>query len=375
MQRELGLHFVCNNSVKYERRDLVDISLHSRLTMAFTEKMLPCGLVRCPHHIKRKYTNKCFLSQNGIIAKSAKESTIVFDARFLGQREPAAEDTLKIDVRLDGKYVKVIVVKTSVSPDSWNVVQTIGEESIVKICGTVVESSNSDVTMVSATSIKVVSLAAAETTRLMANAELEERLDNRILDVRRAASGAIFKLHSGMCQLIVEYLCSQGFHWIHTPRLITATIEGDNEYFKLPYFGKDVYLAQSSQHHKQMALSMDMQRVFEIGPVFRAEKKSNSSSRHMTEFTVLDIAMAFDDDYRQVVDLIEDMLVFVLRGLQERPQYSKLVKAVHQLYPDARPMRIGLDQHGRIPRATFLEAKGILREDLGTPSDNSKDFT
>lgn len=112
---------------------------------------------------------------------------------------------------------------------------------------------------------------------------LEERLNNRILDVRKAANGAIFKLHSGMCQLIVEFLCSNGFHWIHTPRIISATISGDNEYFHLPYFGLDAWLAQSSQHHKQMALSMDMQRVFEIGPVFRAEVKSRVSARHMTE--------------------------------------------------------------------------------------------
>jgi len=112
---------------------------------------------------------------------------------------------------------------------------------------------------------------------------LEERLNNRILDVRSAAAGAIFKLHSGLCQLIVEFLCSHGFHWIHTPRIITARIAGDNEYFHLPYFGRDAWLAQSSQHHKQMSLAMDMQRVFEIGPVFRAETKSRGSTRHLTE--------------------------------------------------------------------------------------------
>ena len=112
---------------------------------------------------------------------------------------------------------------------------------------------------------------------------LEERLNNRILDVRNAATGAIFKLHSGMCQLIVEFLCSNGFQWIHTPRIITATVAGDKEFFHLPYFGRDAWLAQSTQHHKQMALSMDMQRVFEIGPVFRAEVKSRASARHMTE--------------------------------------------------------------------------------------------
>jgi aspartyl-tRNA synthetase len=114
-------------------------------------------------------------------------------------------------------------------------------------------------------------------------AGLEERLSNRIMDVRHGASGAIFKLHSGMCQLLVEFLCSNGFHWVHTPRIITSPIAGDNDYFHLPYFVQDAWLAQSSQHHKQMALSMDMQCLFEIGPVFRAEVKSSKSARHLTE--------------------------------------------------------------------------------------------
>jgi len=112
---------------------------------------------------------------------------------------------------------------------------------------------------------------------------LEERLNSRILDVRSAAEGAIFKLHSGLCQLAVEFLCSHGFHWIHTPHIITARIAGDNEYFHLPYFGRDAWPAQSTQHHKQMALAVDMHRVFEIGPVFRAEVKSSGSARHLTE--------------------------------------------------------------------------------------------
>ena len=72
---------------------------------------------------------------------------------------------------------------------------------------------------------------------------LEERLNNRIPDVRNAATGAIFKLHSGMCQLMAKFLCSNGIHWIHMPRIIRATIAGDNEFFHLPYFGRDAWLA------------------------------------------------------------------------------------------------------------------------------------
>lgn len=85
--------------------------------------------------------------------------------------------------------------------------------------------------------------------------------------------------------------------------------------------------------------------------------------------------MAFQDDYHEVAELIESMLVFVFRGLQERKQYKSLVEIVQHLYPCARPFRVGLDEHGKVPRITFLEAKRILREELGLESDDGKNFT
>lgn len=85
--------------------------------------------------------------------------------------------------------------------------------------------------------------------------------------------------------------------------------------------------------------------------------------------------MAFHNDYHEVVELVESMLVFVLNELQQRNHYKQLVEAVQKLYPRARPFRVGLDEHGKVPRITFLEAKRILREDLGLESDDSKNFT
>lgn len=115
------------------------------------------------------------------------------------------------------------------------------------------------------------------------NLDLGQRLDNRLLDLRNAGSGAVLKLHSGMCQLIIEFLGSNGFHWIHSPRIISHTVAGDKEYFHLPYFGGDTWLAQNAQYQNQMVLSTDMERVFDLGPAFRAEVKSRTSGRHLTE--------------------------------------------------------------------------------------------
>lgn len=206
---------------------------------------------------------------------------------------------LRLELRAQDKSLQAIISIDAVVKETWDLAQSLTAESIIKITGSVSEQTADDSrgndhsasTAIRVSNLHVIALAepnlpvpsCRKGKMLMPRADLQERLNNRILDVRYAASGAIFKLHSGMCQLVVEFLCSKNFHWIHTPRIISATIPGDNEYFHLQYFGKDAWLAQSSQHHKQMALSMDMQRVFEIGPVFRAEVKSSNSSRHVTE--------------------------------------------------------------------------------------------
>lgn len=85
--------------------------------------------------------------------------------------------------------------------------------------------------------------------------------------------------------------------------------------------------------------------------------------------------MVFRDDYHEVVEMIESMLVFVFRGLQERKQYRYLTENVKRLYPSASEFRIGLDEHGKVPRITFMEAKRILREELGFEADDKKNFT
>ncbi|KAH2778176.1 hypothetical protein KXV54_003130, partial [Aspergillus fumigatus] len=205
--------------------------------------------------------------------------------------------------------------------------------------------------------------------------DLARRLDNRLLDLRNAGSGAILKLHSGMCQLIVEFLGSNGFHWIHSPRIISHTVAGDKEYFHLPYFGGDAWLAQNAQYQNQMVLSTDMERVFDIGPAFRAEVKSRTSGRHLTEFTLLGTAMVLEENYYEVMDLMDSMIVFVLKGLQERKKYRDLIEIVQNHYPTAQDFRIGLDEQGKIPWISFKEAKRMLRDELGFKTEDTDDLS
>ena len=110
---------------------------------------------------------------------------------------------------------------------------------------------------------------------------LSSRLNNRILDARTAANLAIFQLQSGITNLFMEYMNKHHFTWIQSSKLAGAATEGGAGVFEVGYFDKKAYLTQSPQFFKQMAIAMDMKRVCEVGPVFRAE--NSNTHRHLTE--------------------------------------------------------------------------------------------
>ena len=110
---------------------------------------------------------------------------------------------------------------------------------------------------------------------------LNARLNNRILDVRTAANQAIFQLQGGISNLFIEYMNKHNFRWIQSSKIAGAPTEGGAGVFEIKYFESKAYLTQSPQFFKQMAIAMDMKRVCEIGPVFRAE--NSNTHRHLTE--------------------------------------------------------------------------------------------
>lgn len=137
------------------------------------------------------------------------------------------------------------------------------------------------------------------------------------------------RIQSGVCQLFREFLYKNGFTEIHTPKLLGGTSEGGANVFHLKYFGQDSCLAQSPQLYKQMALAADMERVFEIGPVFRAE--NSNTYRHLCEFTGLDMEMTFKNHYFEVLDVLAEMLIYIFNNLEER--YAKELNVVKEQYP------------------------------------------
>lgn len=110
---------------------------------------------------------------------------------------------------------------------------------------------------------------------------LKTRLDNRVLDLQTETSQAITWISSGVSQLFAEYMIKSGSRWISTPKLVGAATEGGSGVFEVKYFKRNAYLAQSPQLYKQMCIAGDMENVFEIAPVFRAEE--SNTHRHLTE--------------------------------------------------------------------------------------------
>ena len=153
---------------------------------------------------------------------------------------------------------------------------------------------------------------------------LPTRLNNRVIDLRTTTSQAIFRIQSGACALFREFLLSKDFVEIHTPKLLAAASEGGANVFKVTYFDRSAYLAQSPQLYKQMLVTSDFERVFEIAPVFRAE--NSFTHRHLTEFVGLDLEMAFEEHYHEVLELIEEMFIFIFKGFKDR--YSKEIETV-----------------------------------------------
>jgi len=197
----------------------------------------------------------------------------------------------------------------------------------------------------------------------------ETRLNNRILDLRTQANQAIFRLQSGVCMLFREFLLNNHFTEIHTPKMIGCASEGGANVFKVQYFGTSAFLAQSPQLYKQMAICADMERVFEVAPVFRAE--NSFTHRHLTEFVGLDLEMAFNEHYHEVLDLLEGLFLHIFNGITSKFQYE--LQIISQQYP-FEPFKV----KSPVLRLKFPEAVAMLREagdnvaeleDLSTPSE------
>ena len=153
-------------------------------------------------------------------------------------------------------------------------------------------------------------------------ASIDTRLDYRWIDLRSEKNNLMLKVQAKFVEGMREFLLNNDFTEIHTPKLIGAASESGSEVFEVKYFDRLAYLAQSPQFYKQMAIASGLERVFELAPSFRAE--NSNTNRHATEFTSLDLEFAYINDYQDVMDMEEDLLIAGLTKVKEA--YGKDIK-------------------------------------------------
>jgi len=144
---------------------------------------------------------------------------------------------------------------------------------------------------------------------------IDIRMDWRYLDLRRPFNLLLFKVQTLAEMAMREYWLKTGFIEIHTPKLMGAPSESGAELFEVEYFDRKAYLAQSPQFYKQMAMAAGFDRVFEIGPVFRADP--SFTSRHMTEFTGVDMEMSWVDSHEDVMAFMERWLQYIYQRVSD----------------------------------------------------------
>lgn len=179
---------------------------------------------------------------------------------------------------------------------------------------------------------------------------LEANLNRRAIALRNVRERAKFRIQEGVCRGFREFMTSQGFTEIHTPKIGAKSAEGGANLFKLQYFHKPAVLAQSPQFYKQMMVGV-FDRVFETGPVFRAEK--HNTKRHLNEYTSLDFEMGYIDSFMDICRMETAMLQYVVKLLET--EYKKELDL----------LKISLPDVSKIPFVRFDEAKRLVAEKYG----------
>jgi len=145
---------------------------------------------------------------------------------------------------------------------------------------------------------------------------IQQRLDWRWLDLRKPEKTLIFKVWTEMEHAFREYWTGEGYIEIHSPKFMSTPSESGAELFEVKYFDRKAYLAQSPQFYKQMAMASGFEKVFEVGPVFRAN--SSFTSRHDTEFTGYDAEISYVESHEDVMAEESRVIQFALKKIKEK---------------------------------------------------------
>lgn len=188
---------------------------------------------------------------------------------------------------------------------------------------------------------------------------LDVNLALRPIALRNLYERAKFRLQEGLVRGFRDYLTSQGFTEIHSPKIVAEGAEGGANIFEVDYFDKPAYLAQSPQFYKQMLVPV-FERVYEVGPVFRAEK--HNTARHLNEYTGMDFEMGFIDSFEDVMVMEANMLTYTMDLL--RREYADELEM----------LQVDLPSTDKFATVRFAEAKKMVEEKYGRHFKNPYDL-
>ena len=246
----------------------------------------------------------------------------------------------------DGKNMAFMVVKDITGklqvtiekekmPEVAEEVTKVTPDSVVTITGKVIENEYVKLngmemipdqliveTVADALPIARKEIPATKKKKAVERSSIDQRLDYRWIDLRTDENQLMFKVQTCLVNAMRQFLIEENFIEIHTPKLIGAASESGSDVFKVQYFDTDAYLAQSPQFYKQMAMASGFEKIFEVGPVFRAEK--SFTNKHTTEFTGFDLEFSYIESYEDVMAMEEKLLVRGLTAVKE--QYGEAIK-------------------------------------------------
>ncbi|MBA4421279.1 MAG: aspartate--tRNA(Asn) ligase [Anaerolinea sp.] len=193
--------------------------------------------------------------------------------------------------------------------------------------------------------------------------DMDYRLDWRYLDMRRPEVALIFRVQTTAEMAMREYWIKEGFREMHSPKLMGSPSESGAELFEVQYFDRKAFLSQSPQFYKQMAMSAGYDKVFEIGPVFRADP--SFTSRHMTEFTGVDVEISWIDSHEDVMKFHEEWVAYIYQRVKEvHGEEIKAMLGVDVVVPET-----------PFPRLTMSEAYAVLKaQDYALPPERKGDI-
>ena len=259
------------------------------------------------------------------------------------------------------------VIQCVYSPDfsDYRMDDTVVEGCAVKVTGKIVkDQTRDDRYEMQIHGIEVLSTPAEQmpiviNKKQLDNIPLDLNLNMRPVTLRNPKERAVFKIQEGIARGFREFLFAQGFTEIRTPKINAQGAEGGANIFKLDYFGKQVFLAQSPQFYKQMLVPI-YERVFEVGPVFRAEH--HDTSRHLNEYISMDFEMGFIDSFYDIMNMETGALKYIMALLKR--DYAEEIALLN----------VNLPEIGEIPIVKFMDAKDIIVKKFKKKITDFRDF-